>query len=100
MGNARTVRALGDLLKSQKLDFVFLSETFALGSKVEELGVKFGFSSSYVVDRVGRGGGLAILWKQYVDCSVTKSSLNHIDVYISENNGQVWRLTCFYGFPE
>ncbi|KAK1381145.1 hypothetical protein POM88_027889 [Heracleum sosnowskyi] len=100
LGNARTVRALGDLIRSRKPVFVFLSETISFSNKIEEIRVKFGFSSSFVVDRVGRGGGLAILWKPCVNCSVLESSSNYIDVCISDNNVHVWRLMCFYGFPE
>lgn len=50
--------------------------------------------------RLGRGGGLAIMWRNNISCSVTGSSANHIDVQILERNKPVWRITCFYGFPE
>lgn len=100
LGNARSVRALGDLIKSRKPVFVFLSETLSFSNKIDEIRVKFGFSSSFAVDRVGRGGGLAILWKPCVKCSVLESSSNFIDVCISDSGVHSWRLTCFYGYPE
>lgn len=100
LGNSRTVRVLGDLLRSRKPNFVFFSETIAMSNKVEEIRVKYGFSSSFVVDRIGRSGGLAIMWKRSVDYHVVGSSSNYIDVWIAENGTQQWRLTCFYGFPE
>ncbi|KAL8094028.1 hypothetical protein AgCh_035786 [Apium graveolens] len=35
-----------------------------------------------------------------MQCRVTYSSNNHIDVVILENNQPAWRLSCFYGMPE
>lgn len=32
--------------------------------------------------------------------SICDSSQNHINVQIIEGNNAIWRLTCFYGFPE
>ncbi|XP_074348972.1 uncharacterized protein LOC141688070 [Apium graveolens] len=45
-------------------------------------------------------GGLAVLWKNNVNCRVIGSSINHIDIHIVERNVPVWRLTCYYGFSE
>ncbi|XP_074347397.1 uncharacterized protein LOC141686251 [Apium graveolens] len=100
LGNPQTVRVLSDLLKSRKPDLLFLSETISYTNKIEELRVKFGFSQCFSVDRVGRSGGLAIFWKHNVNCEVTGYSQNHIDVNFIENNVALWRLSCFYGFPE
>ena len=68
--------------------------------KIKELSVMLGFHSYFAVDRVGRGGGLAIMWKRSVLCNVMIASSNHIDVHILERNIPSWRITCFYGFPE
>lgn len=100
MGNSRTVRCLRDLIKSRHPDFLFLSETLVDVEKVNELTTGLGFPNHYAVNRVGQGGGLAIMWKSNVFCSVMGASNNHIDVEISERNVHAWRLTCFYGYPE
>ncbi|XP_074363629.1 uncharacterized protein LOC141704242 [Apium graveolens] len=100
LGNLRTVRVLGDLIQSLKPIFLFLSETKVDSNKVEDLCVKFGFSKCFAVNRVGPGGGLAVMWKSTMQCRVTDSSNNHIDVVILENNQPAWRLSCFYGMPE
>ncbi|XP_074355732.1 uncharacterized protein LOC141695384 [Apium graveolens] len=42
-------------------------------------------------------GGLAVMWKHIVDCEVTGSSNNYIDVIFSERSVPCWRLTYFYG---
>lgn len=70
LGNPRAVRVLGDLLKTQKPDFLFLSETISNASSIETLRIKFGFAQCFAVDRVGRSGGLAIFWKRHVACEV------------------------------
>lgn len=99
-GNPRTVRALSDLIRDHKPIFVFLIETISFSNKIEELRIKFGFDHCFSVDRIGRGGGLAILWKQVAQCQVEGYSNNHIDMVFMENNSASWRLSCYYGFPE
>lgn len=100
MGNPRAVRVFGDLLKSRNPDFVFLCETLVDASVINNLVDRFGFHNSFVVDRTGRGGGLAIMWKKSVLCQVLDSSSNHINLNIMDGVNISWRLTCFYGFPE
>lgn len=100
LGNHRAVRVLSELIKTHRPDFLFLSETLSLNSKIEELSSKLGFYKWYSVDKVDRAGGLAIFWRHTMKCVVLDSSQNHIDVNVSENNGLAWRLTCYYGFPE
>lgn len=100
LGSLRAVRVLGDLLKSSNPNFVFLSETLVDKKDIEVIVKKFGYFDYFVVDRIGRGGGLAILWKRTVGCKVIDFSLNHIDVHIMERLNVSWRLTCYYGFPE
>lgn len=51
------------------------------------------------VDKVGRSGGLAILWKHPFDRTVTRYSSNFIDVEVCKKHGPIWRLTGFYGYP-
>lgn len=58
------------------------------------------FDFCFCVDREGRGGGIAILWRKYVDCSITNYSQNHVDIEVQDNIRGRWRLTGFYGFPE
>ncbi|GAU25702.1 hypothetical protein TSUD_216310 [Trifolium subterraneum] len=50
--------------------------------------------------REGRGGGIAMLWKISLKCQITKYSLNHIDLEVSDDVRGNWRITGFYGFPE
>ncbi|XP_074342377.1 uncharacterized protein LOC141679915 [Apium graveolens] len=77
-----------------------IKETLVTGDSRAELCLKFGFADYFAVDRVGRGGGLTVFWRNNFSCKIVNSSSNHIDVHVMERNLHVWRLTCFYGFPE
>ncbi|MCH83167.1 endonuclease/exonuclease/phosphatase family protein [Trifolium medium] len=48
----------------------------------------------------GRGGGVAILWKNTLKCQIMNYSLNHVDIEIVDDLRGNWRITGFYGFPE
>ncbi|XP_074346129.1 uncharacterized protein LOC141684888 [Apium graveolens] len=100
VGQPRTVRVLKDVIRSQKPDLLFLSETLAVRNKIEALASKLGFTNFFSVDRVGRSGGLVIFWKHNMSCAVMSSSQNHIDLEVKEGRNLCWKLTCFYGFPE
>lgn len=67
---------------------------------MEKFRVRYGFDQCFFVDKVGRSGGLAVFWKQPLQCQITGYSQRHIDVLFSENNTVTWRLSCFYGYPE
>lgn len=56
---------------------MFLSETLVDINKIVDLCAK---SDYFAVNKVGRGGGLAVMWKQTVVCNVVDSSNNHINV--------------------
>ena len=79
---------------------LFLIETLVNDEKIEQLIIQLGFDGKFVVNRVGRGGGLALLWKQPMACNLLSFQNNFIDVSVHVPNKVVWRLTCFYGFPE
>lgn len=100
LGSPRTVRALKDLLKACNPSFVFLMETLSYADRIDELRRSLGFDFCFAVDRVGRSGGLAILWKSNFPCEVLNYSSNHIDVAVLDNRVRSWRMSCFYGFPE
>lgn len=59
-----------------------------------------GYNNYFVVDRMDRSGGVAIMWKKSANCSVMNYSQNNINVVFNERNVETWRLSCFYGLPE
>lgn len=100
LGNPRSVRILGNLLKSLNPTVLFLSKTLVKGDVISNISRKLEFSIFFVVDVIGRNGGLAVLWRSSIRCTVFGSSPNHIDMHNIEKNNPSWRLTCYYGFPE
>lgn len=64
------------------------------------ISLKLGFNNYYVVDKIKRRGGLAVMWKDNVSCIIMDSSLNHINVSTFDHEPVSWKLTCFYDFPE
>lgn len=100
LGIPRAVRCLGDVLRTQKPDIVFLIETLSLDVRINELCRKFGYAHHFTVDSIGRSGGLALMWKHNVLCSVVGHSSNFIDAHILNQGVADWRLTGFYGYPD
>ncbi|MCH86334.1 endonuclease/exonuclease/phosphatase family protein [Trifolium medium] len=62
--------------------------------------MKLGFDNAFAVDRIGRSGGLAILWRRKAECQIITYSQNFINVEIKYDSGRLWRFTGFYGYPE
>ena len=52
-----------------------------------------------MVDSIGHGGGLSMLWKGDVVGQVLSSSLSHIDVEIRFPDLPIFQLIGFYGEP-
>lgn len=93
LGNSRTVWILGDLIKSRKPDFLYLSETLVTSDKIHSSYSRYYFSKTFVLDCNGRSGGLTIFWKRNFDCNVTDLSINHIDVLVNKDGIAYWRMT-------
>ena len=78
---------------------MFLAETWADEARLKEVKRNLGFDNLHFVERINRGGGLALFWKHNVDLQVQTSSKNHIDAIINKGADGAWRLTGFYGDP-
>lgn len=100
LGSPSTVPNLKYLVRTYKPEGIFLSETMTALNKIEDLKYILSFDSCFMVDRIGRGGGLAFLWKKSANCKITNYSQNHIDVEVEDKLHGNWRLTGFYGMPE
>jgi len=57
-------------------------------------------NSCFIVDRIGREGGLAFLWKKSINCTITNYSQNHIGVEVDDSLIGKWRLAGFYRMPK
>jgi hypothetical protein len=67
--------------------------------KSEDLRWRLGFPNAVGVSSIGLSGGLVIFWKNEVVMDLKSFSKNHIDVWITETDGKMWRFTGFYGEP-
>ena len=61
LGHPRTVQVLIELVKSRKPSFIFLMKTLCYRHQLEHLKQKLSFENLFMVDQVGRSGGLALL---------------------------------------
>jgi exonuclease III len=100
LGHSRTVRDLHRMAKEKHPSFVFLIETLCSKSCLEWLRVMLGFVGLFVVDLVGRSGGLTIFWKEDCLLEIYNYSRRHINAIIKVGDGGVcWKFTGFHGHP-
>lgn len=100
LGNLRAIQAIKNLIWVHQPDVILLFETLVQGSKIEEIRINIGFDHALAVDCVGRGGGLATLWRNTVNCVVSSYHQHFINLELNDPQLGVWRLTGFYGCPE
>ena len=100
LGNQHTIHELASVLRVQDPAVVFLAETWANEDRLTKLCDDLLFNEKWVVPKVTRASGLALLWKNSVQIGVESSSLNHIDVIVNKGKDDSWRFTGIYGMPE
>ncbi|XP_073057173.1 uncharacterized protein [Primulina eburnea] len=100
LGHTRAVPNLRELVRAHRPTVIFLYETLTHSQKIEEVKISLGFDGAFSIDREGRSGGIAALWKYSDHYTVIGYSRNHIDLKITEPGQEDWRLTGYYGFPE
>ena len=59
-----------------------------------------GFNNALAVDRLGRGGGVAVLSNYMEKTIVLSFSPHHIELEIGDEARGTWRLIGFYGMPK
>lgn len=65
--NLCTVRELGDFIQTKNLFVVFLAETLANEVRLKEIKRNLNFAHLHFVERINRGGGLALFWRDSID---------------------------------
>jgi hypothetical protein len=58
------------MVNEKKPNLVFLMETKLCQKKMEIIRIKLGFHNMFVVDCVGKNGGLALLWESDYDIEI------------------------------
>jgi hypothetical protein len=85
------------MVKEKRLTMVFIMETKLRQQKMEGIRRRLGFDCMFVIDCVGRGGGLALLWGKEIHATIQNYNQRHINAFIQEDAGGIQRkLTCFY----
>ena len=79
---------------------MFLAETWADEARLNLVQDRIQFDHKFFVERINRGGGLVLFWKNGIEVDVESSSLNHIDAIVNRTSEKPWRFTGFYGEPE
>ena len=87
-------------MKDQAPKICFLMET-----RLDKKGYKkyckdLPFPNQFIVKKLDSGGGLALGWENEVEVDVINYTENHILARVGEDNGLVWYLIGFYGWPE
>lgn len=67
LANPRTVRVLNWLVKEKSHNLIFLMKTKCDRVKIEYIKRKLKFKNFFVVDNIGRSGGLAMSWNEDVN---------------------------------
>ncbi|KAL6537481.1 hypothetical protein OROMI_026015 [Orobanche minor] len=87
LGHPLAIPNIAELVRIHRPEIIFLFETLAHKSRVEEIRVRLKFSGCFVVENVGHSGGICALWKDSSLCSLTVYSNNHIDLRIHGASG-------------
>ncbi|KAK4253792.1 hypothetical protein QN277_010422 [Acacia crassicarpa] len=85
LGVALTVRNLKEECFRRKPLIVFLMETKQKAKYVRKIRRRCGFQEEWLVDPVGRSGGLAIWWAESVKVEILFSSVNIIHTRVSSS---------------
>jgi hypothetical protein len=89
------------MVNEKKPNLVFLIETKLHQRKIESVRLKLGFPNMFVVECVGKSGGLALLWETDCEVVIQNFTCRHINAIIqSPMVEEPWKFTDFYGHPE
>ena len=76
-------------------------ETKLQSVRMEKVRVRIGFDNVFVVNSVGKSGGLALLWRNDICVEIQNYSQHHINAVIKmEMSGPQWKFSRFYGHPK
>jgi hypothetical protein len=89
LGHPKAIPSLKDLVRVYKPEIVLLIETLVHSNKIKDLCHVLGYDCSFVVDRDGRSGGLAVLWKSTFNCNIINFSSNFINLQVHDTMRRV-----------
>ncbi|KAF9623853.1 hypothetical protein IFM89_005438 [Coptis chinensis] len=100
MGSPEAIRSVPALVKKVDPDVLFLVETKLLYKKLKHVQKKLKYPQVYVVDHVGRSGGLAVLYKDNISFLVVDGNKNAIfGTFLNYLSNVSWPVSFIYGDP-
>ena len=87
-------------MREQVPTVCFLMETRLDKDGFDNLYENLPFQNKIIVKHPNSEGGLAFLWKNEVRLEVINITVNHVLAKVTEEDGFVWFLMGFYGWPE
>jgi hypothetical protein len=76
-------------------------ETKLYANKMEWVQIQLGFDHMFVVDCVGRSGGLALFWTKDSRVDIQNYSRRHINAKVCLSPTDLpWKFTGFYGHSD
>lgn len=72
------------MVKEKRPGVVFLVETKCGNAKMEQIRFKLGFEGLFVVEPIGRSGGLALIWKEENMLEIQNYSKWHINAIMKK----------------
>lgn len=93
-------QALHDLTHHENPDMLLLIETKLTARRLERIRIRIGMQGCLGMDNEGRGGGLALLWKDNLDTQLINFSQHHIHINITTTEGLQFVFIEIYGQSE
>ena len=87
-------------MRDQAPTVYFLMEARLDKEGFDELCGDLPFPNLLIVKYRNTGGGLALIWKKEIQLDVVNYTASHILAKVVEEDGFVWFLSGFYGWPE
>lgn len=100
LGSSAAVLSLGDLVRNQSPDIIFLCETKSWNSEMCRIQQRLQFEKGDWVESKGRAGGVALFWKDEVDLKIRAKGDRFIDFEVVGSSGDRWRGTGIYDCSE
>ena len=74
LGNLRTRKELGDMIRAKDPSVLFLAETLGDEARLDIVQRSINYEHKWIVPKEGREGGVVLFWKSTVNLEVIDSS--------------------------
>jgi hypothetical protein len=89
------------MVRDKRPNLIFLMETKLRKKKMENVRTKIGLNNMFVVESIGKSGGLTLFWEEECKVEIKNFSHRHINAIVCDQLLNVeWKFTSFYGQPD